>query len=295
VTESIFDPVGYQAELLLARRARKQKPRYVTEGSTHRAAIRALQERLSQLGYEISVDGVFGPKTLEAVKEFQEDRGAEADGIVGPKTLKKLVGAKRKEGNDADPGLDAIERVVSAGDKLPGTAAHGRALGNAVAQTKDGDGKPSKSDRVKAGAGETRLDPTTGAPVATSSTGPIGSTTVKQPTRMVGGNVPDRQLKAPHADEPPNDPEFEKLHPRGEGGEFAKKGDSGEEVKNTQTALNKVAKAGLAEDGQFGDKTDMAVRQYQEGAGLKVDGIVGPKTAGSLRRRLRLARKHGGA
>ena len=35
-------------------------------------------------------------------------------------------------------------------------------------------------------------------------------------------------------------------------------------------------------DGAFGAETDFAVRAYQDGKGLKVDGLVGPKTIGAM-------------
>ncbi|MCB9507575.1 MAG: peptidoglycan-binding protein, partial [Myxococcales bacterium] len=37
--------------------------------------------------------GVFGPKTLEAVKAFQAKVNLDADGIVGPKTIDALKSA----------------------------------------------------------------------------------------------------------------------------------------------------------------------------------------------------------
>lgn len=52
-----------------------------------------LQSCLIMLGYDIGnagVDGDFGSKTLEAVKNFQADRGLTVDGIVGPKTWDAL-------------------------------------------------------------------------------------------------------------------------------------------------------------------------------------------------------------
>lgn len=46
-----------------------------------------LQTRLAAMGYGVGkIDGVFGIKTLEAVKVFQIDNGLSVDGIVGPKT-----------------------------------------------------------------------------------------------------------------------------------------------------------------------------------------------------------------
>lgn len=46
-----------------------------------------LQTRLAAMGYSVGeVDGIFGIKTLEAVKALQTDKGLVVDGIVGPKT-----------------------------------------------------------------------------------------------------------------------------------------------------------------------------------------------------------------
>lgn len=53
--------------------------------------VRKLQQRLSDLGYSVgTVDGVYGSKTVEAVKKFQRDNYLTADGIAGSKTLSKL-------------------------------------------------------------------------------------------------------------------------------------------------------------------------------------------------------------
>lgn len=48
--------------------------------------VKALQERLVELGYHVVIDGDYGPATRRAVVQFQADRGLKADGIVGPKT-----------------------------------------------------------------------------------------------------------------------------------------------------------------------------------------------------------------
>jgi peptidoglycan hydrolase-like protein with peptidoglycan-binding domain len=55
-------------------------------------AVRALQHQLrNQYGYRsVAVDGVFGPSTESAVKNFQSKRRLAADGIVGPATWKAL-------------------------------------------------------------------------------------------------------------------------------------------------------------------------------------------------------------
>ncbi|MET0406117.1 MAG: peptidoglycan-binding protein [Cystobacter sp.] len=49
-----------------------------------------LQQRLSQRGYILSVDGMFGPGTQTAVIQFQRGQGLTADGVVGPMTWQAL-------------------------------------------------------------------------------------------------------------------------------------------------------------------------------------------------------------
>ena len=50
-----------------------------------------LQYILTQNGYNISVDGSFGPNTLNAVTSFQTANGLTADGLVGPNTWRTLL------------------------------------------------------------------------------------------------------------------------------------------------------------------------------------------------------------
>lgn len=63
-----------------------------------------------------------------------------------------------------------------------------------------------------------------------------------------------------------------------------KKGSKGEQVKALQRMLYAMGYnlGSNPIDGDFGSKTDAAVRAYQKSKGLTVDGIVGAKTWGSL-------------
>jgi peptidoglycan hydrolase-like protein with peptidoglycan-binding domain len=56
----------------------------------HGKRVSDLQERLNALGAHLKADGVFGPKTLAAVKAFQKSHGLKVDGLVGPKTTAAL-------------------------------------------------------------------------------------------------------------------------------------------------------------------------------------------------------------
>ena len=72
----------------------------VAEGSLEVAAIRKgdsgskvkeIQRKLNEYGFSVgNVDGIFGSKTLQAVKNFQKSRGLVVDGIVGNATAKAL-------------------------------------------------------------------------------------------------------------------------------------------------------------------------------------------------------------
>ncbi len=53
-------------------------------------AVRQMQQRLVELGYLENADGVYGPKTYNAVTAFQKRNGLSADGIAGSKTQNKL-------------------------------------------------------------------------------------------------------------------------------------------------------------------------------------------------------------
>lgn len=62
-----------------------------SEGMT----IFELQERLNELGYKVgTVDGVAGPRTVEALKKYQSDNKLTPSGTVDPETIRKLRAAK---------------------------------------------------------------------------------------------------------------------------------------------------------------------------------------------------------
>ncbi|MDE6586301.1 MAG: spore cortex-lytic enzyme [Clostridia bacterium] len=65
--------------------------------------VKELQRRLKQWGYyDGAVDGVYGAKTVEAVKRFQKKNGLTADGVAGKSTFAALGmndSVKALEGN----------------------------------------------------------------------------------------------------------------------------------------------------------------------------------------------------
>lgn len=55
--------------------------------------VKRLQTALNSQGYGLSVDGVYGPKTQAAVRDYQSRNSLAVDGIAGPLTQGKLYGA----------------------------------------------------------------------------------------------------------------------------------------------------------------------------------------------------------
>ncbi len=66
------------------------KPLYssgtIRRGSRDSMAVIDLQQQLNARGAKLTVEGDFGAKTQQAVREFQREHGLLADGIVGPRT-----------------------------------------------------------------------------------------------------------------------------------------------------------------------------------------------------------------
>jgi len=54
-------------------------------------AVTALQRKLFAMGFNPgTIDGIFGPKTDQAVRSYQEKKGLQVDGIAGPETFTSL-------------------------------------------------------------------------------------------------------------------------------------------------------------------------------------------------------------
>ena len=68
------------------------------------AAVQRVQELLIEQGFlDGDADGVCGPQTVAAIKEFQKSRGLTEDGICGDGTYYYLSGGQTYEGESAGP------------------------------------------------------------------------------------------------------------------------------------------------------------------------------------------------
>ncbi len=125
----------FALNILLIVSAQRAEAVTYQKGSTG-SVVTTIQEKLSRWGYYSGkVDGVYGSKTLEAVKLFQRRNGLAVDGKCGPKTLAAL-GINVSTTNQSTSGdVDLLARLISAearGEPYTGQVAVGAVVMNRV-------------------------------------------------------------------------------------------------------------------------------------------------------------------
>lgn len=68
--------------------------------------VKQVQQKLSQSGHQLQVDGIMGPKTQAALKDYQQQKGLKATGRLDQQTMASLgveEGASASVGSSAEP------------------------------------------------------------------------------------------------------------------------------------------------------------------------------------------------
>lgn len=101
------------------------------QGSTG-STVRQIQQKLTNWGYyNYTIDGVYGSRTVAAVKKFQRNNGLTADGICGSRTLSALGISAGSSQSSVDVNL--LARLISAearGEPYTGQVAVGAVVLN---------------------------------------------------------------------------------------------------------------------------------------------------------------------
>ncbi len=99
--------------------------------------VKTVQQKLKNWGYYSgSVDGVYGPKTKAAVKQFQKNNGLVADGIVGSKTAAALGMSLKSQSNNDLYLLAKCIHAEARGEPYTGQVAIGAVILNRVKSSK---------------------------------------------------------------------------------------------------------------------------------------------------------------
>lgn len=100
--------------------AKTHHTRHHAKSSKNSAIVRIAQEHLSNLGYyQGKIDGIMGPKTRAAIKQFQREHGLKADGVLGPKTNRALEVADSRPAPTPEGPLTHESAVPSDGTVNP--------------------------------------------------------------------------------------------------------------------------------------------------------------------------------
>jgi peptidoglycan hydrolase-like protein with peptidoglycan-binding domain len=132
---------------------------YVNGGSGNNSNSLNIQNLLNKFGYGLVADGVVGPKTLAAIKDFQSKNGLVVDGIVGPKTL-AVLNAGPASGLSADGSFGpstkkALQRALGVTDDGSFGPASTKALQAFLGTAQDGSWGPATTKALQTYLGVT--------------------------------------------------------------------------------------------------------------------------------------------
>ncbi|MFJ7055331.1 peptidoglycan-binding protein [Streptomyces albidoflavus] len=134
--------VALVASFGLARSATAAPAWPALSNGTTGANVTTAQYLLRHNGYDISVDGDFGPATENTVRAFQESKGYAADGVIGAETWPGLVVTVR-EGDSGDAVAAAQTALNKHGHGLEVDGEFGPGTASAVTSFQSSKGLPS--------------------------------------------------------------------------------------------------------------------------------------------------------
>lgn len=79
------------------------EPNVLIRKGTYGVGVKWVQDMLNHNGYKLTVDGIFGTNTYNAVINFQSSKGLGVDGIVGPATRRALKNSSLASNSNSLP------------------------------------------------------------------------------------------------------------------------------------------------------------------------------------------------
>ena len=227
---------------------------YIRENSSG-ATVSKVQTELKALGYYSGkVTGNAGPKTVAAIKSFQGKNGLTADGIAGPQTIAKIDAAyEAKGGSSSGSGSSASGlKLNSKGTDVRNLQQDLTTLGYYWAEITGNFGERTEA-AVKRFQEENGL--TADGVAGTKTLNAIAAAVARKGgTPASGGNA----------------------------GTTLKLNSQGTKVSQLQTDLKQLGYYYADITGNFGERTEAAVKAFQKAKSLTADGIAGTKTLNAI-------------
>lgn len=221
--------------------------------------VSQMQTKLKEMGfYSGEITGNVGNKTVAAIKGFQEKYGLTADGVAGPQTLAKIDAAYASRGNSGSSDSGSSGGGLKQGSKGSEVSELQRnltTLGYYWADITGNFGEKTKT-AVKRFQEENGL----------SADGVAGAKTIAAIAKAMAGKTSSGSSTAVSS------------------GTVLKLNSQGTTVSQMQTDLKQLGYYYAEITGNFGEKTEAAVKKFQERNGLSADGVAGPKTLEAIRK-----------
>lgn len=219
-----------------------------TSGSYTKAYVQEVQSMLKELGYYYGeVTGNIGNKTENAIEEFQRKNGLSADGIPGPNTYAKLQSVYGSKGGSTSSSGGGL-RLNSTGTDVRNLQQDLTTLGYYWAEVTGNFGEKTR-DAVK--RFQEKNDLTADGVAGTDTLNAINAALKR------GGYSSSSTV------------------PTGTSLSLNMKNDA---VLSMQKALAALGYYDGEFTGNFGPKTETAVKAFQRAKGISADGIAGPQT-----------------
>ena len=227
---------------------------YIRENSSG-ATVSKVQTELKALGYYYGqITGNAGPKTVAAIKSFQGKNGLTADGIAGPQTIAKIDAAyEAKGGSSSGSGSSASGlKLNSKGTDVRNLQQDLTTLGYYWAEITGNFGVRTET-AVKRFQEESGL--TADGVAGTKTLNAIAAAVARKGGTPASG---------------------------GSAGTTLKLNSQGTKVSQLQTDLKQLGYYYAEITGNFGERTEAAVKAFQKAKGLTADGVAGTKTLNAI-------------
>lgn len=227
---------------------------YIRENSSG-ATVSKVQTELKALGYYSGqITGNAGPKTVAAIKSFQSKNGLTADGIAGPQTIAKIDAAyEAKGGSSSGSGSSASGlKLNSKGTDVRNLQQDLTTLGYYWAEITGNFGAKTET-AVRRFQEENGL--TADGVAGTKTLNAIAAAVARKGGTPASG---------------------------GSAGTTLKLNSQGTKVSQLQTDLKQLGYYYAEITGNFGAKTEAAVKAFQKAKGLTADGVAGTKTLNAI-------------